>query len=125
MSAASATARGQRLAESLMAEQGTVTRVTGSTTSGGREIPVTTTIYTGVGKLAGSTLAGKSAEVVGATVQTQSPQMHFPVGAFVMSTGDLWTFATGTLAGRKYRLAGEAPARSYETAYRVQAEEIL
>ncbi len=125
MTAASATARGQRLAESLMIHEGHVTRVTGSGTSGGREIPVTTTIYTGTAKLAGSNLAGKSAEVAGLTVQTQSPQVHFPVGAFVMHSGDLWTFTTGPLAGRKYRLTGEAPARSFETAYRVQAEEIL
>lgn len=108
-----------------MTHHGRVTRVTGSGTSGGRDIPVTATIYTGVGKLAGSNLAGKSAEVAGVTVQTQSPQVHFPVGAFVLRTGDLWTFTTGPLAGRRYRLVGEAPARSYETAYRVQAEEIL
>jgi hypothetical protein len=117
-------------AESMMVSAGTVTRVDGTTTDvDGREVPHRTPVYTGTARLVRARTAPDQVLVAGASLTAQQPQLHFPVGAFRMRVGDVWTCTENppdpTLVGRSYRLIGEAPAASLSVAYRVQVEEIL
>lgn len=117
-------------AESLMIASGTVTRVTGTTTdTDGREIPEHSTVYTGPARLVRPATATQDLVVAGAPVTVQQPRLHFPVGAFRMQVGDVWTCTENppdpSLVGRRYRLVAEAPAASLSVQYRVQVEEVL
>ena len=125
MSAATAIARGRRMAESLMLDTVRVTRISGEPD------PVTgeaerVTVYEGKAKLQNQSQYEQD-YVAGNRVGTlQRSLVHLPVGSFQMRDGDLCTFLTSPapfVAGQVYRLTGEAPYKTLETAYRVYADQ--
>ena len=127
MSAHSAVARGRRMAESLMLDTVRVTRINGAMD------PVTgeserTVVYEGKAKLQNQSQYEQD-QVAGGHVGTiQRSLVHLPVGALQMADGDLCTFLTSSapfVAGQVYRLAGEAPYKTFETAYRVYADQVV
>ncbi len=117
-------------AESLMRATITIVRVTGTTTDAdGYEQPTTTPVYQGKARVVRSSQIATSADVAGRPTTIQRPQINLPVGAYQMQVGDVANVDTNpddpSLAGRRYRISGEAPAGSVSVQYRVAAEEVL
>lgn len=127
MSATSAITRGRRMAESLMLDTVRVTRISGEPD------PVTgeserTVVYEGKAKLQNQSQYEQDQLAGGHVGTIQRSLVHLPVGAFQMADGDLCTFLTSSapfVAGQVYRLAGEAPYKTFETAYRVYADQVV
>lgn len=125
MSATTAIARGRRMAESLMTDTVRVTRINGEPD------PVTgeadrMTVYEGKARLQNQSQY-EQGQVAGQHIGTlQRSLVHLPVESFQMRDGDLCEFiasAAPFLEGQVYRLAGEAPYKTFETAYRVYADQ--
>ncbi|KRD36811.1 hypothetical protein ASE27_10165 [Oerskovia sp. Root918] len=126
MSAGGAIARGRRMAERLMVDTCLVQRVVGETTNEetGAVEPLLETVYSGPCKLQNQSQYEMGAEAGGHMSVEQRSLVHFPVGSFQVRHGDLCTFTASVapgVAGQKYRLQGETPYRTFETAYRVYA----
>lgn len=87
-----------------------------------------TTVYEGRAKLQNQSQYEQD-QIAGRHITTvQRSLVHFPVGSFEVRDGDLCTFLTSHapyVAGQRYRLSGEAPYKTYETAYRVYADQIV
>lgn len=126
MSAARTIARGRRMAEKLMVDTCLVQRVIGETTNDetGTVEPILQTVYSGRCKLQNQTEYETGSVAGGHLSVEQRSLVHFPVGSFQSKHGDLCTFTASVapgVAGQKYRLQGETPYRTFETAYRVYA----
>lgn len=127
MNVTAAVARGRRLAESLMPESVTVSRVTGQSVDGnGRTAPTWSVVYRGRAALGAATVS--AAESAGATLIAQQQVVKLPVSdTFAPRDGDLVEFLTGStphLVGVKMRCAGLVPARSHSVQWRVLAERV-
>lgn len=88
----------------------------------------TITVYEGKAKLQNQNQYESNPAAGGHTYVQQRSLVHFPVGSFEMSDGDLCTFLTSPapfVTGQKYRLVGAAPFRDFETAYRVYADQVV
>jgi hypothetical protein len=133
-----AIARGRRMAERLMVDTCLVQRVVGETTNEQTGVvePILQTVYPdptwpddhpwkrGKCKLQNQTQYETGSESGGHLSIEQRSLVHFPVGSFQSKHGDLCTFTASVapgVAGQKYRLQGETPYRTFETAYRVYA----
>lgn len=126
MSAARTIARGRRMAEKLMVDTCLVQRVIGETTNDETGVvePILETVYSGRCKLQNQTQYETGSVAGGHLSVEQRSLVHFPVGSFQSKHGDLCAFTTSVapgVAGQKYRLQGETPYRTFETAYRVYA----
>lgn len=126
MSADGAVRRGQRLAERLMTDTCRVERVVGTTLdeTTGVETPQTVVVYEGISKLQNQSQYEIDQVSGGKVFVEQRSLLHVPVGSFQMRHGDVATILTSSaphLAGQVYRLLGEAPYRTRETAYRMYA----
>ncbi len=126
MSAGGAIARGRRLAERLMVDTCVVQRVIGETTDDETGVvePVLETVYSGRCKLQNQTQYETGSVAGGHLSVEQRSLVHFPVGSFQSKHGDLCTFTASVapgVSGQKFRLQGETPYRTFETAYRVYA----
>ncbi len=111
-----------------MVEEVRVSRVTGETTEGAVVTPVVETVYEGRAKLQNQQQYEQLVEVGGKSTVIQRSLIHFPVGSFQMADGDELVFVsspTPFLQGARYRLSGEAPLKTFETAYRVYADQIV
>jgi hypothetical protein len=110
-------------AESLMTETVQVSRVGALTDDGnGRQVPSTTTVYSGI---AGLGKAGTQPASVGAPGQQailQAQVVKFPISPYVPRDGDAVEFTAGTLTGVKMRLVGASPVTSQAVQYRMAAE---
>jgi len=114
-------------AESLMRDTVRVERVVGTVDelTGEAERAI---VYEGPAKLQNQNQYESRPESGGHTYVVQRSLVHFPVGSFQMANGDLCTFVASLapfIVGQQYRLTGEAPYKTYETAYRVYADQIV
>lgn len=128
MSVRSAVLRGRRFADRVLIAEGTVTRVTGLTVSGGFDVPTTAMVYSGPLAVARSGTAAGQAEVAGASVTVQRVVVKFPVGAYVMQLGDVVTVTQNDLDPSMlgaFRLVAEDPSATESVLYRVAAERAL
>lgn len=132
--------RGQRHSEALMVDRVKVTRVSTSEAADGTITRSTIQVYPdpdwpddhphkrGKAKLANQNQYESTPTSAGHTFVVQRSLIHFPVGSFQMQNGDVAEFIHSEapfVAGSKYRLTGEAPYRTFETAYRVYVDQIV
>ena len=113
-------------AESLMLDTCRIVRVVGTALDEetGVETPVTEVVYEGRSKLQSQDQYEIGREAGAKIHVEQRSLIHVPVGAFRMRHGDVVTILTSPalyVAGQVYRLLGEAPYRTNETAYRMYA----
>ena len=109
----------QAEAESRMIEPCTVTRVTGTTLTGDRDVEVISNVWAGLCELQTSAVVAQSPEAAGATVDQQRLVLKVPVSAGPFHVGDL-----ATVAGRKLRIT-QLHRKTFQTAQRLGVEEVV
>jgi hypothetical protein len=123
----------QTMAESLMTDTVTVRRATGATTQDpdtGSTVPVYTDLFTSKCKVQARSLQALTAEAGGRTATTVRLELHLPVSADAVQTGDVAEVtAVGALSdmqllGRKFRITAPV-AKSFATARRYEVEEVV
>lgn len=123
--ASAALRRGRRLAESMMILRCRIDRVTGETTDRvtGKSTPLLVTVYEGRCKITSYEGYEQEADVAGSATTTQRLSIHLPVGKFNSHVGDVVTITRSPLddrlVGASYRLAQQAPFRTFATADRI------
>lgn len=130
MSAASALARGRRMAESLMVETWQVTRIDADEDGNpilviddhGAVTQQRSTVYDGPAKKQTQSASAQSVVAGGHQFTVQRTSLHFPTGSFQMNVGDRAECLASPFpmrVGQIRRLTQEAPFKTFETAYRV------
>lgn len=123
-------AAGQQAAESLMTDTVTVRRATGETAQDpntGSTVPVYADLFTSKCKVQARNLTALTAEAGGRTATTVRLELHLPLSAAAVQTGDVAEItAVGALSdvqllGRKFRITAPV-AKSYATARRYEVE---
>lgn len=125
MSARSAAVRGQKRAESLMADTCTISRITIERV-GGIDQPVSTPIYTGKCKVQLQTIAASNAQEVGGAVITQTTRrVDLPMSAPEVEVNDLVDITTSLdpqLVGKTFRVTSRF-GKTFATARRLEVKE--
>lgn len=122
---------GRRLAESLMRLSCRIHRVVGSETDRetGKVVSITEDQYVGPCKITTYEGHEQTHDVVSYPATVQRLSIHLPVGAYTPRVGDVITI-TGVgglderLLGHTYRIAQEAPYRTFATADRIFIDSI-
>lgn len=107
----------QAEAESRMIEPCTVTRVTGTTLAGGRDVEVISDVWAGLCELQTSAVAAMAPEAAGATVDLQRLILKVPVSAGPFRVGDV-----ATVGDRTFRIT-QLHRKTFQTAQRLGVEE--
>lgn len=131
MTATSATVAGQRMTESLMTATGIARRATGEVTPDPEtdaDVPEYADLFESRCKIQARNMQPRDQEVGGRTATTVVLELHLPVAADKLTTGDMWHLLTSAhdpqLPGRVFRIS--APfAKEYATARRYEVEEIV
>jgi hypothetical protein len=124
---------GQQAAESLMTDTVIVRRPTGTYTPDpvtGSDVPVYADQFTSKCKVQARNLVSREAEAGGRTVTSVRLELHLPLSAGAVQTGDVAEItAVGALSdvqllGRKFRITAPV-AKSFATARRYEVEAIV
>lgn len=120
-------------AEALMTDTITIRRATGATTrdpSTGSTVPTYADVLTSKCKVQARSLQALTADAGGRTATTVRLELHLPVSAAAVQTGDVAEVtAVGALSdvqllGRKFTIAAPV-AKSFATARRYEVEEVV
>ena len=121
----------QGQAESLMRERIRITRVAGMVEDvGGREVPNIITAYEGRAGYGTHDAQTVYAEIAGASVAVQQQVIKVPSRghSYTLVDGDIAEFLPGStpaMVGKRMRLVGAMPAKSWVTQWSIQAEWIV
>ena len=123
----------RRQAESLMLDRGTMRRANGGTTQdpdSGTTVPTYDDLFTSNAKIQTRNLQARESEVGGRTSTSVRVELHLPVSAPAVETGDVWevtrvnALSDVQLLGRKFRVIAPV-GKSFATARRLEVEEIV
>lgn len=128
---AAALARGRALAESLMVDACTITRLTGETTNEdtGVVTPTTSTVYTGRCRVQQSQLGADSvpSDPGEAYVRLVAFEVQLPMSVLGLRVQDVVTITASALdpdlVGRQFNILGLAH-KTHATARRIQVQEV-
>lgn len=90
--------------------------------------PTLATVYEGRGKLQSYEGNESRAGIEGSSVTVQRLSIHFPVGAFTPTPGDIATCTASTdpaIVGRRFHVSQSWPVKEHATAYRVAVDEVI
>lgn len=119
------------MAESMMTGHGIARRATGSTTvdpDTDADVPEYADLFESKCKIQARNVQPRDQEVGGRTATTVVLELHLPIAADALATGDTWTMTASAhdpqLPGRVFRIS--APfAKEYATARRYEITEVV
>jgi hypothetical protein len=126
-----ATLDGRELAESLMTATGIARRATGATTvdpDTDADVPEYADLFESKCKIQSRALQARDQEVGGRTATTVVLELHLPIAAPKLTTGDMWHLLTSAhdpqLPGRVFEISAPV-AKEYATARRYEVTEVV